>query len=432
MTDPTDLTTTIIILNWNGRPYLQACLDAVFGQERLPERIVLVDNASTDDSLVFVREYYPSVEVRESGGNIGFAAGNNIALSDLSTDIALLLNPDVLLSPDCLAVIVEAMAADPSIGIAGCKLWYPDGVTIQHGGGIVTHPRAMPGHFGLRELDEGQCDESRDVDYVIGAALAVRGEVLDRIGLLDEGFFLFFEDTDLCTRVARANYRVVYLPAATGIHIESVTVASGSFNYLVRFHISRWRYLLKHFAIEEILGPTFPEEADWLERLGLEERRAAGLAYLATRRQLFEILAARERDGASPFPVDAQPALETGLANLQAAARLNVHSPETIHHLTLAAALWQEPPVAKNSIRQYIAKLRTLWGNIATRWHMRYYVARQNEFNRLVVVRIKELELEPDQLLALLEEQIVITSEHQRRIQDLQARINELREEIRR
>lgn len=423
------LTVTVCILNWNGRAYLEACLNAVFAQSQSPERVILADNASTDDSVAFVREHYPQVEIRKNGGNLGFAAGNNAALRDLSTGMALLLNPDVVLSPDCLTVLSKAMAGDPAIGIAGCKLWYPDGITIQHGGGLITHPRAMPGHFGIREVDEGQCDEVRDVDYVIGAAMAIRRDVLQNIGLLDDGFFLFFEDTDLCARATEAGYRVTYLPAATGIHIESATAAKGSFTYLVRFHSGRWRYLLKHFAIGEIIDGALPEEAAWLERLGAEERRAAGLAYLITRRQLLEIWSAREREGAGAVSIEDRQTVGAGLATLQAAARQETQRPETIRRLTSSAVLWNDPPEMRLSFKTFVIRLLTLWDNIATRWHMRHYVARQIEFNQLAVEQIKRYEIESDEMLALLEEQIVGTIELQRRVQELQAQLSALRQE---
>src|SRR5690606_22542496 len=114
-------------------------------------------------------------------------------------------------------------------------------------------------------------------------------ETLAQIGLMDEGFFLFFEDADLCSRARAAGFRVAYVPDATGIHIESATAQKGSFAYLQRFHAGRWRYLLKHFPAGELAGESLAAEAVWLEGLDGGERRAAGLAYLATRRQLPEI-----------------------------------------------------------------------------------------------------------------------------------------------
>ncbi len=429
------LTISVVILNWNGRAYLEACLDAIFAQDRPPERVILVDNDSADDSVAFVHKRYPQVEIRPNGGNIGFAAGNNAALRDLSTDLALLLNPDVVLSTNCLTAIDAAMTADPTIGIAGCKLWYPGERIIQHAGGAITRPRAMPRHFGMGEADEGQNDELRDVDYVIGAAIAIRRDLIERTGLLDEGFFLFFEDADLCARARQAGHRVVYLPAATGTHVESATAAKGSFAYLHRFHGSRWRYLLKHFPVEEITGLAMAEETVWLEQLGELERRAAGLAYLATRRRLPEIWSAREREGGGPIAPEARQAVETGLAALQAAARLDASGSDAVGRLDAVAVLQERPFTSEVPLLgPLIAWFRAAWNNIASRWYVAHYVAQQNEFNRLAVElvaeRIERYEAELDEMTALLEEQVVITAELQQRIQVLQARIAEMRREL--
>lgn len=426
-----DLSISVVILNWNGRAYLEECLDAVFAQERPPERVILVDNDSADDSVALVRESYPQVEIRENGGNLGFAAGNNVALRDLSTDAALLLNPDVVLSPACLAAVGSAMTADPTIGIAGCKLWFPDRRIIQHAGGTITHPRAMPRHYGMNEPDEGQHDAMRDTDYVIGAAMAVRRELLGQIGLLDEGFFLFFEDADLCARAARAGYRVVYVPESTGTHVESATTAKGSFAYLHRFHSGRWRYLLKHFPAEEVTGAALAEETAWLQQLGALERRAAGLAYLATRRQLPEIWAARERDGAGAISPEARQTVADGLAALQAAARLDPVDSAALNRLSAAAVLEEKPFTSDVPLLgPLIARFRTAWNNVASRWYVGHYVTQQNEFNRLAVEQIVRYEVELNEMMALLEEQVVITDELQQRVQALRARISDLRREV--
>jgi len=179
----TRITLSVIILNWNGRPYLEACLVSLEAQTFAPDRIILVDNGSSDGSVAFVRERFPQVIVRENGGNLGFAAGNNAALRDVTADVVVLLNPDVVLSPDALSALAEVMTADATIGIIGCKLWYPGGDLIQHAGGYITHPQALPRHYGIGERDEGQYEVARDVEYVIGAAAALRSSMIDRIGL---------------------------------------------------------------------------------------------------------------------------------------------------------------------------------------------------------------------------------------------------------
>lgn len=425
MTLTRPLSFTVIVLNWNGRPYLEACLSALVEQTYAPERVLLIDNASTDNSVSFVRARFPQVEVWENGGNVGFAAGNNTALRGLASDVALLLNPDVILSIDCLAALAATLAVDPAIGIAGCKLWYPDGQTIQHAGGIITHPQAMPRHFGVGEHDTGQFNSVRDVDYVIGAAMAARREMLDQIGLFDEAFFLYFEDSDLCARARRAGYRVVYEPAATAVHVESVVAVRGSFAYYQRFHTGRWRYLLKHFTPAALLDETLPAEAHWLECIAPDERRAASLAYLATLQALPETWQTRaEANATTP---DERAAIERGLRELLDRSRQPV-SGEGLARLSAAAQVVEQPFTSNVPVLgPFIAWFRTAWNDIASRWYLHHIVVQQNEFNRLAVSQLETYELELQEQLALLEEQVVEQETLRRRLAALNVEIAELR-----
>ncbi len=310
----------VILLNWNGRDYLEACLTQLLAQDYPHLQITLVDNGSTDDSVSFVRTRFPGVTIQENDANLGFAAGNNPALQATTADMAVLLNPDVMVAPDWLGRLVACFEQDAAITIAGCKLWYPDGQTLQHAGGYITAPQAMPGHFGIGEPDTGQWDEPRDCDYVIGAALALRTAALPELGLLDEGYFLYYEDVDLCARARRAGGRVVYEPSATAIHVESATAVKGSFNYLRRFHTGRWRYLLKQEAGAVLVDETMVAEADWLSRIDLDERLAVALAYQTTLNDLPDIWQARTESGAGPLPMAAMAAIERVLAELEATA----------------------------------------------------------------------------------------------------------------
>ena len=428
---PPTPTIRVLILNWNGRAYLEACLTALRAQTYAAESIVLLDNGSTDDSIAFVRDHFPEVIVRANGGNLGFAAGNNVALRELQAGAALLLNPDVVLSPDCLATLAGALAADPTIGIAGCKLWYPGGTLLQHAGGFITHPQALPGHYGFGEPDAGQHDIPRDVEYVIGGALVVRRAALERVGLLDEGFFLFFEDVDLCVRVRAAGFRVVYEPQASGIHVESAVAGKGSFAYLQRFHTGRWRYLLKHFPGEEIVGATLSAEMAWLDQLGAFERRAVTLAYVASRRNLRDIWGARRREGAGPLPLEMQLAIENVLGQLIDHARRAGFEAAGLAALRAKAELRTEPFTSNAPlIGPLITRFRTAWNDIASRWYLDHLMFQQNEFNRLAVQQIEAYEVELRDQLELLEEQIVAVAEGQRRVQQLEAQLADLEREV--
>jgi GT2 family glycosyltransferase len=356
---------------------------------------MLIDNGSTDGSVDFVRSDFPEISIYQTGRNLGFAGGNNVALRHLKSDIAFVLNPDVVLAEDCLDQAVTAMEADRTISIAGCKLWYPGSELLQHAGGYVTRPRAIPGHFGIGEPDTGQYDSIRDVDYVIGAAMAIRRETLETIGLFDDAMFLYFEDVDLCTRARQAGLRVAYLPKATAVHVESATAIKGSFAYLYRFHTGRWHYLLKHFSIDEITSTTIPAERDWLNRTGLRDRQAATIAYQATLYNLPSIAANRAKQGAGPFTDAAWPVIEQNLFELsEQASGLK----QEVNRLLPALNLPGEPsaPFASQVplLGPLIIGARSVWNNFAGRWYVDHIRQQQDEFNNLILGEMEKFEQE--------------------------------------
>lgn len=277
---------TLLILTWNARHILPACLETVFAQDYPYFTVMVLDNDSIDGTPAWVRTHYPAVQVVENGRNLGFAAGNNVGLRQVETPFVVLVNPDVELAPDWLTQLLAPMRQDPKIGVAGCKIYEPDGVTLQHAGGYITQPQALSGHYGLGERDVGQHDELREVEYVMGAAVAIRQEVIRSIGLLDEGFFLYYEDVDYCERARKAGYRVAYIPGAHLVHHESSTTRRGSAFYYGHMHAGRWRYMLKHSMAEQLMSATVPAEIDWLAQRACEERLGLQFAYRNAQRQL--------------------------------------------------------------------------------------------------------------------------------------------------
>lgn len=413
---------TVSVLNWNGRAYLKACLESVMQQTYPAAHILLVDNGSTDDSVAFVREHFPQVAVHATGRNLGYAGGHNIALRNLTDDVILLLNPDVVLSPDCLTHLAEALGDDPSIGIAGCKLRYPDGRTIQHAGGLITRPRAVPEHIGVGMPDDDRFAASREVDFVTGAAMAIRRETVEQIGLLDEGIFLYFEDADYCTRAHKAGLRVVCSAKAKGIHDESATTVKGSFSYTQRFHTGRWYYLLKHFAAEELTGATLSAEGEWLGSPAPPASRALALAYLATLVNLPLIWSAREREGAG-LPDDmTRQQIEAGLLALHRAAQQHGRSADALARLASHAELQDRPFTSDVPVLgPLIAWFRTQWNNIASRWYLRDLMDQQNEFNYLMLKQLEGYEAELTEQLQLLEEHVATQVELRERVRELEA-----------
>ena len=384
---------TIIVLNWNGRSYLEACLSALFSQTHQAQRIVLVDNGSTDDSLALVRRQFPAVDIIENEINLGYAGGNNVALRQLETEVAILVNPDIVVRHDWLENLLVAFRQDAAIGIAGCKLLYPGEEQLQHAGGLINHPHAMPEHRGMYGMDEGQWDSVADVDFVTGAAFAIRREVIETAGLLDEGFFMYFEDADWCVRARRFGFRVVYVPQATAVHDESAIAVRGSPSYLRHFHSGRLRYLLKHFEAEEIVEETLPVEMAWLEEIEGDERRALGWAYRDTLSDLPEIMASRVAHGAAEIEHSDQAKIRTGLLEMRQAAMLWVDNPAMWQELKEAGQVDPQPfPTTTPLLGPLFARLRTLWASVAVKPYVGALNEQQNDFNQSFAKELQAIE----------------------------------------
>lgn len=202
-----------IIVTWDSRDDVLACLDALARSEPRPH-VVLVDNASRDGTVEAVTARFPQIEVIAHQRNLHFAAGANAGLRRAlaaGAEWAWVLNPDAHPAPDALATLLQATGADPAIAIAGPRLVHPDGRAVigavcDFATGAVREPAAAEG------------DPPRDIDYVWGCAMLARTEALARIGLFDERFTAYFEDADLCLRARAAGYRVVGVPGARVDH----------------------------------------------------------------------------------------------------------------------------------------------------------------------------------------------------------------------
>jgi len=308
---------SIIIVSWNGEPYLGNCLDAILAQIGSDDKVIVVDNGSTDGSVALMRECYPQVHLIENERNLGFAGGCNTGLRVAQGDVLFILNQDVFLRSDWLVAMCAALA-DQTVGVAGCKLLYPDGQTIQHAGGVIRWPRAVPDHQGYGEEDDGRWDEPVDVDYVTGAAWGFRRDMLEEVGELDEGYWPgYYEEVDYCFRAREAGLRIVYVPTAEALHVESTTLGKESEPYLKAFHRGRLRFVLKHLSPERFLRDFVPAERSWLTGgLARSERLVMGLVYRAALLMAPAIYAAREEPGQPVF--GALQRVTEALVNLQA------------------------------------------------------------------------------------------------------------------
>jgi GT2 family glycosyltransferase len=218
----------VIILNWNGKDETIECLESLGNMTYQNYKILIVDNASSDGSVEVLRQRYPAMELIVSGRNLGFAGGNNLGIKralESGTDYLLLLNNDTTVEPGFLGKMVGTAESAPGIGIVGPKIcMYSDPGKIWSAGGRIDMFAGKIGNLG-EGLPEKDFSGVRDVDYVSGCALLIKAEVARRIGLMDERYFLYFEETDWNVRAHKAGYRSVVDYDARIFHKAGISTA---------------------------------------------------------------------------------------------------------------------------------------------------------------------------------------------------------------
>jgi GT2 family glycosyltransferase len=256
---------SIVIVSLNGEKRLRGCLRSVFASRWAELEVIVVDNGSTDGTSEVVREGFPEAMLLRTERNRGFAGGNNVGLKRARGEWIILLNDDTEVEPGWIEALMEAARAYPKAGILGCKLLYPDRKTIQHCGGIVQ-ANALTNHIGYGEEDRGQYDRIAEVSYVTGAAIAIRRDVIERIGYLDAGYFpIYFEEIDYCWRARRAGYACLFVPGAVVYHHESLTTKRLSSGFHYKYNKNRIRFVLKNYDRGELMN-ALRAEVKWLVR----------------------------------------------------------------------------------------------------------------------------------------------------------------------
>lgn len=271
---------SVVVVDYNAGKLLTACVRSLAAQDYPSVEVIVVDNSSHDGSAEACRHAFPDVHYIRAPRNLGFAGGTNLGVKHARGSVLLLLNPDTEAAPDLVRVVVERLLSDAAVGVVGAKVYDPGWTTIQHAGGIV-HANALTDHVGRGEEDRGQLDEPRDCAYVTGAALAIRREVLERVGLLDPWYRpAYFEETDLCYRVRRTGLRVVYEPRARLIHHEGTASGKFSQRFFYLYHRNRLRFVVRNYAVGDLLRTFAPAEWRWMRQsLPPEQRRPLLHAY---------------------------------------------------------------------------------------------------------------------------------------------------------
>lgn len=251
---------SIIIVSYNGRDHLRCCLQSLIAHPPgVEHEIIVVDNDSRDGSAPMVAAEFPSVRLSRLARNVGFAAGANHGIRQAGGEAVVLLNPDSEIERDPFGPLLAYLRSRDDAGIVAPKLLNDDGSLQLSCRRFPTFSVALFNRYSLLTrlfprnpfsrrylLTDWSHDAITEVDWVSGACLMVRRSLLEQIGLLDEGYFMYIEDVDLCQRVHRAGYKVVYFPEATVIHHIGRSSSTLPGRSIIARHRSMWHYYRKY------------------------------------------------------------------------------------------------------------------------------------------------------------------------------------------
>ena len=252
-------TLAIIIVTFNSIDEIGGCLQSLDGYTApFPTTITVVDNASSDGTADHVRRQWPSVRVIDSGGNYGFAKANNIGIRATESEYVLLLNPDTVAPPGAIQTLVRGLASHPDAAIAGARLLGPTGFPeLSWGAAISPWNETKQMVFSrlylrkirtiVRRMDR-LSRQAREVDWVSGACMAIRRADLDAVGGLDERYFMYNEDVDLCVAMRKRGRTTLYVAGAEVLHYRGKSAPKNP-DLVRRRQLSHVAYYEKHLPI---------------------------------------------------------------------------------------------------------------------------------------------------------------------------------------
>jgi len=253
---------SIIIVSYNVRHHLRECLLSIYRSTKGTSfEIIVVDNNSGDGSVDMVKSEFPAVRLIENSQNFGFAKATNQGLKENRGRHILLLNPDTIVLPNALDKMVEFMEANPQAGALGCRLLYPDGRLQPSCRSFPTLTTAFFENTGLEKLFPRNKvigrhrigywghNDIREVDQPTGAALMVRREIIAQVGLMDEQFYIYYEDIDWCFRIKKRGWKIYFIPLAQIIHYGGQSAGLNMAKMRIQGYKSRHKFFRKHYGI---------------------------------------------------------------------------------------------------------------------------------------------------------------------------------------
>lgn len=264
---------TVIILNYNTKELLKKCLQSVLAsQSGYGIETVVSDNGSMDGSNEMVRSEFPQVKLIENKVNLGFSKGNNVAIKQSDSKYILLLNSDTTVESNTFDLSIKYLESHPDVGALGCKVLLPSGELDKAARRNFPNPlNSFLRLFGFKKFSnyniEGPIDQEMEVDAIMGAYMMVPKSVIDKVGLLDEDFFMYGEDLDWCWRIKEAGYKIIYYPAVQITHHKYGTSKNIAFKMINYAHNAMKIFYRKHYA------PNNPGLLNWLVYTGIEVRK---------------------------------------------------------------------------------------------------------------------------------------------------------------
>jgi GT2 family glycosyltransferase len=235
-------TVAVVILNYNGRKHLENFLPSVLASTYGNLQVIVADNGSTDDSVIFLQLHFPSVRLLLRSTNEGFAGGYNWALQELTADYYVLLNSDVSVTPGWIEPVIALMESDAMIGASQPKLLsYHDRGCFEYAGAsggwidVLGYPFSRGRIFDVCEEDKLQYEDASPIFWASGAAMFVRAPVYHSLGGLDASFFAHQEEIDLCWRMQLAGYRIMVCPQSVVYHVGAGTLPRGGRKVYLNF-----------------------------------------------------------------------------------------------------------------------------------------------------------------------------------------------------
>lgn len=244
-----------VVLSFNSKKYIGECLSSL---QKLNTEILLVDSGSTDNSLEYLKTNFNELKLIETNKNLGYAGGNNVGLRcalEQHADFVWIVNPDIVVDQNSLKEALKVMTRDDKIAVVGSKVYFAAGFefhknrytkkdlgkVIWYAGGENDWKDVFAVHYGMNEVDKGQYNKEREVGFATGSSMLMRCDVLSQVGLLDDKYFLYYEENDLCQRIKKAGWKLMYAPKSVVWH--KVGQATGIGSPLADYYIARNRML---------------------------------------------------------------------------------------------------------------------------------------------------------------------------------------------